>query len=84
MLSIFLACIILIVVFISLKQNSSKSSNLQIEQGKANLQKRLLRLVNFDKATAKRLISHAKIKYPNKPINWYFEKVIYDLERDRK
>ncbi|KAF3884047.1 MULTISPECIES: hypothetical protein [Nostocales] len=29
------------------------------------------------------LLTQAMLKYPNKTPDWYFEKVIYDLERDR-
>ncbi|MCL1470295.1 hypothetical protein [Argonema antarcticum] len=42
----------------------------------------LLQAVRGDKALAKRLLEHAKFKYPGKSDRWYREKIIYDLERD--
>lgn len=46
--------------------------------------KRLLRLVNGDKRIAKRLLNHARATNPNRSEQWCWEKVIYDLERDRR
>lgn len=53
--------------------------------GRSNpkLQRRLLRLLHEDQATASRLLAQAELKNPGRPQNWYLEKVIYDLERDR-
>lgn len=45
--------------------------------------RRLLRLVNHDQRVADRLIEHAKQKYPNQSEQWIWDKVIFDLERDR-
>ncbi|MCL1463161.1 hypothetical protein [Argonema galeatum] len=42
----------------------------------------LLQAVKGNKALAKRLLEHAKFKYPGKSDRWYREKIIYDLERD--
>ncbi|MGB3239782.1 MAG: tetratricopeptide repeat protein [Geitlerinemataceae cyanobacterium] len=47
------------------------------------LQQRLLMLVGGQWALAERLIEQAKYYYPNMDEDWYLEKVIYDLERDR-
>ena len=47
------------------------------------LEKKLIRLLHGDKATAYRLLENARIKYKDKSENWYLEKVIHDLERDR-
>jgi hypothetical protein len=44
---------------------------------------RLYQLVRGDIDLANRLIFNAKRKYPGKTEKWYWEKVIYDLERDR-
>jgi len=41
-----------------------------------------MRLLHDDR-DANRLISQVKMKKSNKSSNWYVEKVIYDLERDR-
>jgi hypothetical protein len=48
------------------------------------LQKKLLNMLNGDVATAKRLLRHQRQLYKDKSDNWYLEKVIYDLERDRR
>jgi hypothetical protein len=65
-------------------QFSLKSeSTIRIEQGSRRLQKKLLRLLHDERDTANRLLSQAKLKNPNKSVDWYVEKVIYDLERDR-
>ncbi len=45
--------------------------------------KKLLKLLGNNQATADRLISHAKLRNPGEPEQWYWEKVLYDLERDR-
>lgn len=61
----------------------SKESTIRIEQASRELQRKLLRLLHNDPDTANRLLSQVKMKNPNRSINWYVEKVIYDLERDR-
>ena len=44
---------------------------------------KLLLKVQGDIPTAERLINHLKIKHPGKSDNWYIEKAIFDLERDK-
>jgi tetratricopeptide (TPR) repeat protein len=61
----------------SLNQVSSSSQLL------SELQNRLLRLVGGYWDVATRLIDLAKQKYPGMPEDWYWEKVIEDIERDR-
>ncbi|MBO3460221.1 tetratricopeptide repeat protein [Aetokthonos hydrillicola Thurmond2011] len=48
------------------------------------LRQRLLRLVGGHWEIAQRLITQAKSYYPGMPEEWYIEKVIHDLERDRE
>jgi uncharacterized Tic20 family protein len=48
------------------------------------LQKRLLTLLKGDVPTAKRLLAQQRQRNPGRSDNWYLEKVIYDLERDRR
>jgi hypothetical protein len=48
------------------------------------LQNDLLILLKGDVRTAKRLLAQQRRKNPGKSDNWYLEKVIYDLERDRR
>jgi tetratricopeptide (TPR) repeat protein len=52
-------------------------------QPSSELQNRLLRMVGGYWDVALRLIDLAKQKNPGMPENWYWEKVIEDLERDR-
>ncbi|WP_190241035.1 hypothetical protein [Nostoc sp. 'Peltigera membranacea cyanobiont' 210A] len=47
------------------------------------LQGDLLVLLKGDVATAKRLLLQQRRRNPGQADNWYLEKVIYDLERDR-
>jgi hypothetical protein len=72
----------------SARSNWSHSSQNQvvtknIDQVRGKLQKKLLTLLHNDRNAANRLLAQAQVKYPNKTIDWYAEKVIYDLERDR-
>ena len=53
------------------------------KQPSRNLQIKLLRLLNGDRYTANRLIALAKTKNPDRSLDWWVEKVIFDLERDR-
>ncbi len=52
-------------------------------QASRNLQIEFLRLLNGDRPTANRLIALAKTRNPDKTIDWWVEKVIFDLQRDR-
>lgn len=52
--------------------------------GYAGAWHQLLRLVQFDVATAERLVNGYQRKHPGKPDRWYIEKAIYDLQRDRR
>ncbi|ESA39134.1 tetratricopeptide tpr-1 repeat-containing protein [Leptolyngbya sp. Heron Island J] len=47
------------------------------------VQKKLLRLVGDDRKIAAGLVKRLKLKHPGRPEDWYWEKAIYDLERDR-
>ncbi|MEM9770983.1 MAG: tetratricopeptide repeat protein [Cyanobacteria bacterium P01_D01_bin.73] len=47
------------------------------------LKQRLRYLVGGQWALAERLIDQAKAHWPGMPEDWYVEKVLYDLERDR-
>lgn len=67
----------------SIKSSLDEESTIRIEQASRKLQKKLLRLLHDERDTANRLLSQAKLKNPNKSVDWYVEKVIYDLERDR-
>jgi hypothetical protein len=60
-----------------------EESTIRIEQASRKLQKKLLLLLHDERALANRLLNQVKSKNPNKSVDWYVEKVIYDLERDR-
>jgi hypothetical protein len=62
---------------------SRSASAAGFDQVSSNLQRKLLRLLHDDRGAANRLFAHTRLKYPGKAPNWYAEKIIYDLERDR-
>ena len=70
-------------------RRSDANPSLQPSQGvsfnRANrsLQRQLLLLLHDDQAIAQRLFRQASLRHPGETPNWYAEKVIYDLERDR-
>ncbi len=47
------------------------------------LRKRLIAILGGDTAAANRLVEQAKQDYPDMPENWYWERAIAELERDR-
>jgi RNA 3'-terminal phosphate cyclase len=47
------------------------------------LRRKLQRLLPEDRRIADRLIAQMALKHPGKSTDWYVEKVIYDLQRDR-
>ncbi|NER84214.1 MAG: tetratricopeptide repeat protein [Leptolyngbya sp. SIO1D8] len=47
------------------------------------VQRKLLRLVGDDRKIAVGLVQRLKLKHPGKHEDWYWEKAIYDLMRDR-
>lgn len=50
----------------------------------SELESRLIRMLDGDRVAAERLVTHVKQNYPWMPENWYWEKAIEDLERDRR
>lgn len=50
----------------------------------SELQSRLINMLGGDRAAAERLVSDAKQSHPGMPENWYWERAIEDLERDRR
>lgn len=64
-------------------KSAASSGTIRIDQASRHLQKKLLRLLHDDRDTANRLLSQAQRKNPNRSADWYTDKVIYDLERDR-
>jgi flagellar basal body-associated protein FliL len=73
---------------ISQNQQRSTSKNnrrkLPISQNQLfYLERELLTLVNGDKALATRLLLNIRLRNPQRSKSWCYEKVIYDLKRDR-
>ena len=60
---------------------SQKTSH--FHRANRSLQRKLMLLLHEDHRAAERLIQQATLKYPGKSADWYLEKVIYDLQRDR-
>jgi uncharacterized protein HemY len=52
-------------------------------QASRHMQTKLLKLMHGDRKGAERLLQQARLKYGGKSEDWYCEKVIFDLERDR-
>lgn len=70
----------------SLKPSSVSTHNrgaIHLENLNRPLQRKLLKVLHDDRGAADRLLIQAELKYPGKSLDWYVEKVIYDLERDR-
>ncbi|HEY9736542.1 MAG TPA: hypothetical protein V6D06_09675 [Trichocoleus sp.] len=44
----------------------------------------LLRLVGGNRATVERLLLQVRQRYPGRSEQWYWEKAIYDIQRDRR
>jgi hypothetical protein len=68
------------------KRYTSKNNRqkLPISQKKLlHLERELLTLVNGDKALATRLLLSIRLRNPQRSKSWCYEKVIYDLKRDR-
>ncbi len=61
----------------------STTDIISYEQASRKLKNRLMTLLHDDREAAKRLFTQAQLKFPNKTADWYVDKVIYDLERDR-
>ena len=68
------------------KRSTSKNNRqkLPISQNQLfYLERELLTLVNGDKALATRLLLNIRLRNPQRSNSWCYEKVIYDLKRDR-
>ncbi|MBE8996809.1 hypothetical protein [Nostoc sp. UIC 10630] len=84
--------VVLLIVGLSLaliklwsSQSRSKVSKPYFSDPKnRKLQKRLLVLLNGDATTAERLLKQQRQRHQGQSDKWYLEKVIYDLERDRR
>ncbi|MCS6814839.1 MAG: hypothetical protein NZ772_14890 [Cyanobacteria bacterium] len=50
----------------------------------SDLNRRLLTVLGGNGDIAQRLLEHSRQKFPNRDLVWYYEKVLDDLERDRR
>lgn len=60
-----------------------QENQFRFDQTSSKLQNKLMTLLHGDRELAIRLLSQVKTNNPGKTVDWYVEKVIYDLERDR-
>lgn len=68
---------------LSPRRTTTQPAALDFAQVSRPLQRKLLRLLHEDRGAAHRLFVHASLKYPGNHPDWYAEKIIYDLVRDR-
>lgn len=69
----------------SQRQTSSRSFRQRPTTGRVSpaIQRKMLRLVGDDRKIAAGLVDRLRERHPGMPEDWYWEKAIYDLERDR-
>ncbi len=48
------------------------------------LERELVTMLNGNRKEAERLVSYIKRTHPGQPEDWYWDKAIYDLMRDRR
>ncbi len=65
------------------RPRGKKSHSWRTDPKNRQLQSHLLNLLQGDVPTAKRLLQYQRRMHPGNSDNWYLEKVIWDLERDR-
>jgi hypothetical protein len=66
------------------KPRGKTSHSYRTDPKNRQLQHQLIEMLRGDIGTAKRLLKQQRQMNPGKSDNWYLEKVIYDLERDRR
>lgn len=70
--------------FYQSNRNRTLSHSYRPHSENSELKQKLLRLLNGDVDAAKRLLKQQKQLHQGKSETWYLEKVIFDLERDRR
>lgn len=63
---------------------SPKSGRSQKPTKDSSTKRQLMRLLHGDRQAVERLISSAQMNQPGKSQKWYEEKVLHDLDRDRR
>lgn len=80
---IFVCLIVLLSLIYTLGQQIKQQKKSQFKLDRS-LDNRLLSLLNGDHKAALRLLRHARENNPGRSYLWYHEKVIHDLQRDRR
>lgn len=50
----------------------------------SELQNKLIQMLSGDRAAAERLVDRVRANHPSRTENWYWQRAINDLERDRR
>jgi uncharacterized protein HemX len=66
------------------QQTQSKQNSPSTVTVSPKLESKLMARLQGDRALAERLLSQVRRKYPGKTETWYWEKVIGDLDSDRR
>ncbi len=84
-----LGAIALMLLYSSVEKTSSKSrphgmsvNRIKPNQVNPRIKRRTIALLRNDLGAVERLLKHARQKYPGNSEQWYWEKILYDLERD--
>jgi Zn-dependent protease len=67
----------------SQKQNTVKEKVTFSNQVDPEIRKRAIAFAGYDKERIERLLNGARLKNPDRSEQWYWEKILYDMERDR-
>ena len=93
-LSVILAIVLVVAVFcwatgyrlpIRWPSGSNQGARTQLS-GRVNrsTRQRLLRLTGGNRSVADRLVDRVRSQHPERSEQWWWEKAIYDIERDRR
>jgi hypothetical protein len=90
-LSVILAVIGLVLLYVAFAKFSTQSrangmfaDRRQQEKVDPKLRKRTIALMNNDMQRIDRLLANARQRNPGQSEQWYWEKILYDLERDHR
>ncbi len=81
---LILGAIVLAGLIIYWISQPSKRTRRGPRRAKSRPPKRVVTLLNGDAATAQRLFETAQLRNPGESDQWCWEKVLWDLERDRR
>ncbi|HEY9817716.1 MAG TPA: hypothetical protein V6D20_18210 [Candidatus Obscuribacterales bacterium] len=93
MTSIALAIVILVVVVVVMSRSqrrrrglwrSPRASSTSQSKSLPQTKKQLIRLNGGNRDVALRLVEQLRLRYPDRSEQWYWEKAIFDIERDRR